>query len=186
MFWILICTILSLIIFIYDMTCYEEKLVFDFETIFCSIIMMVVGAFVGGCLYLLIGIGIADSLPKEYVSTKQELSMIDDSKNYYLVDDINNDIYYYKIENDTIKKITIDKSNIEIKEESIEKPYLIEYKGKFKKDWYNWFAIDWAISEKYEFNRWYFGHYHEYKQINSQYVLLYGDIVTLEYESIFE
>ena len=48
----------------------------------------------------------------------------------------------FKIENDTVKEITIDKSNIEIKEDSIEKPYLIEYKGKFKKDWYNWFAIE--------------------------------------------
>lgn len=151
MFWILLCAILSLIIFIYDITCYE-KLVFDFETIFCSIIMIVVGTFVGGCLYLFIGLGIANILPKEYMSTKQELLIIDDSKNYYLINDINKDIYYYKIENDIVKEITIDKSNIEIKEDSIEKPYLIEYKGKFKKDWYNWFAIEWAISEKYEFH----------------------------------
>lgn len=76
MFWILLCAILSLIIFIYDITCYE-KLVFDFETIFCSIIMIVVGTFVGGCLYLFIGLGIANILPKEYMSTKQELLIIE-------------------------------------------------------------------------------------------------------------
>lgn len=42
------------------------------------------------------------------------------------------------------------------------------------------------ISEKCTFKRWYFGHYHDYKQINSQFTLLYEDIVPLEYESIFE
>lgn len=104
--------------------------------------MIVVGTFVGGCLYIFIGPCIANILPKEYMSTKQELSIIDDSKNYYLINNISKNIYYYKIENDTVKEITIDKSNIEIKEDSIEKPYLIEYKGKFKKDWYNWFAIE--------------------------------------------
>lgn len=114
--------------------------------------MMVVGAFIGGCLYILIGIYIANILPKEYMSTKQELSIIDDSKNYYLINNISKDIYYYKIKNDTIKKSNIDNSNIKLKEESIEKPYLIEYKGKFKKDWYNWFAIESTISEKYEFH----------------------------------
>ena len=41
------------------------------------------------------------------------------------------------------------------------------------------------ISEKCEFKKWYFGHYHDNRQINSQYVLLYEDIVPLEYESIF-
>ena len=41
------------------------------------------------------------------------------------------------------------------------------------------------ISEKCEFNKWYFGHYHENRQVNSQFVLLYEDIVPLKYESIF-
>ena len=41
------------------------------------------------------------------------------------------------------------------------------------------------ISEKCTFKRWYFGHYHDYKQINSQFTLLYENIVPLEYESIF-
>lgn len=42
------------------------------------------------------------------------------------------------------------------------------------------------ISEKCEFKKWYFGHYHDYRQINSQYILLYEDIIPLEFESIFE
>lgn len=33
------------------------------------------------------------------------------------------------------------------------------------------------ISEKCEFKKWYFGHYHEYRQVNTQYVLFYEDIV---------
>lgn len=41
------------------------------------------------------------------------------------------------------------------------------------------------ISEKCEFKKWYFGHYHEYRQVNTQYVLLYEDIVPLDFESIF-
>lgn len=42
------------------------------------------------------------------------------------------------------------------------------------------------ISEKYTFKRWYFGHYHDYKQVNSQFTLLYENIVPLEYESVFK
>lgn len=42
------------------------------------------------------------------------------------------------------------------------------------------------ISEKCTFKRWYFGHYHDYKQVNSQFTLLYENIVPLEYESVFE
>ena len=42
------------------------------------------------------------------------------------------------------------------------------------------------ISEKCEFKKWYFGHYHDYRQIDSQYVLLYDDIVPLEYKSNFK
>ena len=41
------------------------------------------------------------------------------------------------------------------------------------------------ISEKCIFKRWYFGHYHDYKQVNSQFTLLYENIVPLEYESVF-
>lgn len=33
------------------------------------------------------------------------------------------------------------------------------------------------ISEKCEFKKWYFGHYHKCRQVNTQYVLLYEDIV---------
>ena len=42
------------------------------------------------------------------------------------------------------------------------------------------------ISEKCDFKKWYFGHYHDNKQIDNKYVLLYEDIVPLEYESIFQ
>ena len=41
------------------------------------------------------------------------------------------------------------------------------------------------VSEKCEFRKWYFGHYHDNRQINSQFALLYNDIVPLEFESIF-
>ena len=39
--------------------------------------------------------------------------------------------------------------------------------------------------EKCEFKKWYFGHYHDYRQVNSQFVLLYEDIVPLEFENVF-
>ena len=42
------------------------------------------------------------------------------------------------------------------------------------------------ISEKCEFKKWYFGHYHGYRQVNSQFTLLYENIVPLEFNSIFE
>lgn len=42
------------------------------------------------------------------------------------------------------------------------------------------------ILEKCKFKKWYFGHYHENKQLNSQFTCLYEDIVPLEFESIFE
>ena len=42
------------------------------------------------------------------------------------------------------------------------------------------------ISEKCEFKKWFFGHYHDYRQINSQYVLLYENIIPLDYESYFQ
>lgn len=41
------------------------------------------------------------------------------------------------------------------------------------------------ISEKCEFKKWYFGHYHDCRQINSQFTLLYENIVPLEFNSIF-
>ena len=41
------------------------------------------------------------------------------------------------------------------------------------------------ISEKCTFKRWYFGHYHDYRQVNAQFTLLYEDILQLEYESVF-
>ena len=36
-----------------------------------------------------------------------------------------------------------------------------------------------------KFKKWYFGYYHDYRQVNSQFILLYEDIVTLEFQSIF-
>lgn len=42
------------------------------------------------------------------------------------------------------------------------------------------------ISEKCTFKKWYFGHYHDYRQVNAQFTLLYEDILPLEYESVFE
>lgn len=42
------------------------------------------------------------------------------------------------------------------------------------------------VSEKCEFKKWYFGHYHDYKQVNPQFTLLYENIVPLEFNSIFE
>ena len=41
------------------------------------------------------------------------------------------------------------------------------------------------ISEKCEFKKWFFGHYHDNRQVNSQFTLLYEDIVPLEFESAF-
>ena len=41
------------------------------------------------------------------------------------------------------------------------------------------------ISEKCIFKKWYFGHYHDYRQVNAQFTLLYEDILPLEYESVF-
>lgn len=55
--------------------------------------------------------------------------------------------------------------------------------GKYKKDCLTDYLQQ--ISEKCEFKKWYFGHYHNYRQVNSQYTLLYEDIVPLEFESIF-
>lgn len=55
--------------------------------------------------------------------------------------------------------------------------------GSYKKDYLTDYLQE--ISEKLEFKKWYFGHYHDNRQVNSQYVLLYEDIVPLEFKSIF-
>ena len=55
--------------------------------------------------------------------------------------------------------------------------------GTYKKDYLTDYLQQ--ISEKLEFKKWYFGHYHDYRQVNSQFVLLYEDIVPLEFKSIF-
>ena len=41
------------------------------------------------------------------------------------------------------------------------------------------------ISEKCTFKGWYFGHYHENKQVSPNFIALYEDIVPIEYESVF-
>ena len=56
-------------------------------------------------------------------------------------------------------------------------------KGTYKRDYLTDYFQE--ILEKCEFKKWYFGHYHDTRQINSQYVLLYEDVVPLEFESIF-
>lgn len=56
-------------------------------------------------------------------------------------------------------------------------------KGLYKKDYLTDYLQE--ISEKCDFKKWYFGHYHDNKQIDNKYVLLYEDVVPLEYESIF-
>ncbi len=53
----------------------------------------------------------------------------------------------------------------------------------FKKDYLTNYLQE--VSKKCEFKKWYFGHYHDYRQINSQFVLLYEDIVPLEYQNVF-
>ena len=56
--------------------------------------------------------------------------------------------------------------------------------GTYKKDYLTDYLQE--ISEKMEFKKWYFGHYHDNKQVNPQYVLLYEDMIPLELKSIFE
>ena len=48
-------------------------------------------------------------------------------------------------------------------------------RGTYKKDYLTDYFQ--KIMEKCEFKKWYFGHYHDNRQVNSQFVLLYGDIV---------
>lgn len=40
------------------------------------------------------------------------------------------------------------------------------------------------IAEKCEFKKWYFGHYHTQRQVNSQFILLYEDIIPLMFETL--
>lgn len=56
--------------------------------------------------------------------------------------------------------------------------------GSFKKD--NLTDYLQEISEKCEFQKWFFGHYHDNRQVNSQFTLLYEDIVPLEFEIVFK
>ena len=55
--------------------------------------------------------------------------------------------------------------------------------GTYKKDYLTDYLQE--ISEKCEFKKWYFGHYHDNRQIDSKYILLYEDIVPLEFKSVF-
>lgn len=55
--------------------------------------------------------------------------------------------------------------------------------GLFKKDYLTDYLQ--KIADKTEFKKWYFGHYHDNKQVNSKFVLLYEDIIPLEFESVF-
>ena len=55
--------------------------------------------------------------------------------------------------------------------------------GRYKKDSLTDYLQE--ISEKCTFKKWYFGHYHNNKKVNSEFVLLYKDIIPIEYESIF-
>ena len=54
--------------------------------------------------------------------------------------------------------------------------------GLFEKDYLNDYFQ--KIMEKSEFKKWYFGHYHDNRQIDSQFTLLYEDIVPLENRQI--
>ncbi len=55
--------------------------------------------------------------------------------------------------------------------------------GRLKKDYLTDYLQE--ISEKCEFEKWYFGHYHENIQVNSQFTCVYEDIVPLKFKSIF-
>lgn len=50
--------------------------------------------------------------------------------------------------------------------------------GAFKRDYLTDYLQE--ISEKIEFKKWYFGHYHGYKQVNDEYVLVYEDVVRIK------
>lgn len=56
--------------------------------------------------------------------------------------------------------------------------------GMYEKDYLTDYFQE--ISEKCEFKKWYFGHYHDNRQIDSKYVLVYEDIIPLDFESIYK
>ena len=56
--------------------------------------------------------------------------------------------------------------------------------GTYKKDYLTDYLQE--ICEKCDFKKWYFGHYHENRQVNSQFTCLCEDIVPLKFKSIFE
>lgn len=72
------------------------------------------------------------------------------------------------------------------KEDVINKQYIqaLIGGGRYNKDYLTGYLQE--ISEKLDLKKWYFGHYHDNKQVNEQFVLLYEDIVPLEFKSIFE
>jgi len=49
--------------------------------------------------------------------------------------------------------------------------------GTYKKDYLTDYFQE--IMEKCEFKKWYFGHYHDYRKIDSQFTLLYEDIISI-------
>lgn len=49
--------------------------------------------------------------------------------------------------------------------------------GRFKKDYLTDYFQ--KIMEKCEFKRWFFGHYHDYRNVNSTFTLLYNDILLI-------
>ena len=53
--------------------------------------------------------------------------------------------------------------------------------GRYKKDYFTDYLQ--KISEKCEFKKWYFGHYHNNRQIDSKYILLHEDIVPMRIEN---
>lgn len=54
-------------------------------------------------------------------------------------------------------------------------------RGRYKKDYFTDYLQ--KISEKCEFKKWYFGHYHNNRQIDLKYILLYEDIVPMRIEN---
>lgn len=56
--------------------------------------------------------------------------------------------------------------------------------GTYKKDYLTDYLQE--ICEKCDFLKWYFGHYYENRQVNSQFTCLCEDIVPLKFKSIFE
>lgn len=55
--------------------------------------------------------------------------------------------------------------------------------GLYKKDYLTDYLQ--KLANKTEFKKWYFGHYHNNRQVDSKFILLYENIIPLEFESIF-